>query len=131
MISKIKRIFGCEYRIVISEADFERLSSLYDELYEKASLVLAKYDPCRIRDGECLRGEPCCDDSDGRCKYFSNECTVKSLACRLWLCDEAREAFPECAIALDELKKIAKDSRFLDYRASKKDIFSDYEIGDE
>ena len=128
MIPKIRKILGCEYRIVISEADFERLSSLYDELYERASLVLAKYDPCRIRDGECLRGEPCC----GGCDHLSEEkgCVVKSLACKLWLCHRAKEVFPECAAVLDELKKIARSNRFLGNRASKEDIFSDYEIGD-
>jgi len=129
MTSKIKRVLGCKYVIMISRSDFEHLSRLYDDLYEKAMMILLEYDPCRIKDDRCLRGEPCCDE----CGHLSKEkgCMVKSLACKLWLCDEAREVFPECAAALDELEKLATNHRLLGYRASKKDIFADYEIEDE
>jgi len=110
----------------ISQAKFERLSVLYDRLYEEAGLILARHDPCKIEKGRCFEGNPCCDD----CGYLSKKkgCTVKSLICKLFLCNEARKKFPQCAAALDVLKKIAAEKNLLVFRSSREDIFSQYEV---
>jgi hypothetical protein len=65
---------------------------IYNELYEEASELMKQYDPCRIKDGKCIRGRFCCDG----CKYLSpNGCTTKALVCRIWLCEKAKSKAPE------------------------------------
>lgn len=114
------------YREKISQVKFECLSVLYDGLCEEANLILTRYNPCKIENGRCFVGNPCCDG----CEYLSRKkgCTVKSLVCRLFLCNEARKKFPQCAAALDALEKIAAEKNILGFRSSKEDIFSHYEI---
>lgn len=110
----------------VSQEKFESLSALYDRLCEEAGLILTKHNPCKIEKGRCFEGNPCCDD----CGYLLKKkgCTVKSLVCKLFLCSEARKKFPECATALDALKKIAAERHLLGFRSSKEDIFSQYEV---
>jgi hypothetical protein len=128
MLSKktisIKISNTCKYPLSLS--DFERLSTLYDELYAKANTVLAEYNPCAIKNGQCFRGEPCCED----CNYLSRKkgCTVQSLACKLFLCQAAINKFPECYAELKAIREIAEDHHILGYRTSKEDIFSWYKI---
>jgi len=131
-IFKLRTDHAYGYRIGISKADFKALSALYDKLYEDAEIVLARYDPCKIEDGKCLAGKPCCYERGRKCENLSKKdgCAVKSLACKLFLCDKAKKAFPGCAAALSELSEEASENRFLAHRASKEDIFSDYEIID-
>jgi hypothetical protein len=76
------------------------ISEKYDELYDKADKLLKEYNPCRIKCGSCQanRIDPkynstkqlCC----GGCPYWKNGCTVKSLACKLWLCGPVQGKFP-------------------------------------
>lgn len=98
----------------------KKMSLLYDTLYEKASLIIAKYNPCSFKNGECFN-YGCCYG----CKHLSeNGCTVKALSCKLWLCDEARLKFPECATELDALEKEADENKILlGYRSCKKEVF--------
>lgn len=75
-------------------------SEKYDELYEKADKLLKEYNPCKIKCGSCQanRIDPkynstnqlCC----GGCPHWKNGCTVKSLACKLWLCGPVQGKFP-------------------------------------
>lgn len=113
----------------ISQAKFERLSVLYDKLYEEAGLILVKHNPCKIEKGRCFGGDPCCDD----CGYLSKKkgCTAKSLVCKLFLCNEARKKFPQCAAALNALEKKAAKSHLLGFRSSREDIFSQYEVANK
>ena len=60
----------------------------YDELYERASEVVRKVNPCRIKDGKCRAGEHvedglCCHG----CEYLGPDgCTTQALGCRMYLC---------------------------------------------
>lgn len=75
-------------------------SEKYDELYDKADKLLKECNPCKIKCGSCQanRIDPkynstkqlCC----GGCPYWKNGCTVKSLACKLWLCTPIHGTFP-------------------------------------
>jgi len=118
--------FIFRYKKKVSKSEFKYLSMLYDKLYGEADLVLRNYNPCNIKNGRCLRGHPCCDG----CEYLSagKGCTVKSLVCKLFLCDEAMMRFPECIKSLDVLEKIAKNNFPLGVKTSKEDLFSHYVI---
>lgn len=104
----------------------------YDELYAKASEVLAKYNPCQIRqepDGSisCVDTRAnshrdstlCCTG----CQHLrASGCSVKSLACRFWLCTEVKFT-PAGKDAADELLKLDQEAHRLhvkhDFRASR------------
>jgi hypothetical protein len=108
-------------------SEFEKMSAVYDELWQKADEILKKFNPCNIKKGQCLAGYPCC----GGCEFLSKKgCTEKSLACKLWLCDKAREEFPECAALLDELEEAARRHPHipLGEQTIKEDIISFYKI---
>ena len=65
-----------------------KISTLYDDLYEEADFIIKRNNPCQIKDGKCFAGQPCCTN----CAHLKNNgCTVKSLACKLWLCYKLRE----------------------------------------
>ena len=114
----------------LSRSEFEKMSALYDELYEKADRVIKRHNPCRISRGRCLAVYPCCDG----CKFLSKikGCLTKSLACKLWLCEEARKKYPACAKELSKIEELARRNPLLPLaaRVNKEDIFSNYEIVD-
>jgi hypothetical protein len=57
---------------------------LYYNLCGRVDKLLLKYNPCKIIDRKCLRGHFCCHE----CTYLiHDQCSVNSLACKLWLCD--------------------------------------------
>lgn len=64
------------------------LSKKYDELYEQASGVVRKHNPCKITDGKCaakrsIANGLCCKE----CPHLGPDgCTTKSLGCKIWLC---------------------------------------------
>jgi len=108
---------------------FEEMAAVYDKLWHEADAILKKFNPCKIKRGRCSSGRrhPCCDD----CEFLSKKgCTEKSLACKLWLCPDAREAYPECAALLDELEEEAERHPHitLGIRTIKEDILSFYKI---
>jgi hypothetical protein len=69
----------------------EFLSAKYDELYEKASQILKKYNPCQVENWVCERGRQGGENFCCRCcEHLSKKgCTVKALYCRVWLCNYA------------------------------------------
>ena len=76
------------------------LSELYDKLYDKVDAFMVKTNPCKVENGKCIRGRNggrnfCCDvyGEMPKCKHLSKDgCKAnKPLACRLWLCGDARE----------------------------------------
>ena len=105
---------------------FAKTTALYDELYEKAVLILEKYNPCKIEGGACLsfsRVKYCCDDDGVKCCFLSKDgCKTKSLSCKLYLCDTAAEASPECFSELVPVIKMAYKYDFLGYQKTKEDI---------
>ena len=77
--------------------DIEKLSALYDRIYDIANRLIKKYSPCNIRtkipSAKDLRITICnckfCGDDSlccYGCKYWNNGCTVKALGCKLFLC---------------------------------------------
>lgn len=90
----------------------EEMSALYDRIYNIADKLLKKHNPCNIHKGKikaehiywkpknpdrlinaivCTRksrhSNLCC----GGCKYCNKGCTVKCLACKLFLCTSTEQ----------------------------------------
>ncbi len=75
----------------------EFLSNKYEELYNKASEILKKYNPCQIENDNCISGRKSIERKDiygsfkfccQGCKHLSpNGCTVKALYCKTWICN--------------------------------------------
>ena len=83
-------------------------SKEYDKLYQEASEFLKKHNPCRREGGYCSGYPVTYSTVDGReylelgirkyvlccagCKHHSKKigCRVKSILCKLWLCNSAR-----------------------------------------
>jgi len=64
-------------------------SKAYDEIYIKASQLLAEYNVCSVMNGTCKRGRlhKCESFCCGGCSHLSeNGCMTKALSCKLWLC---------------------------------------------
>ena len=65
----------------------EERSHKYDELYDEAEAFLKKHNPCTKCKGYTLFGGSapnCCE----RCPFLGpTGCTIKCLACKLWLCN--------------------------------------------
>ncbi len=125
---KRKHALYCGHRKKLPMEEFLRMSKEYDELYNEADHILKKFNPCHIENGRCLSGLPCCED----CEFLSrkNGCKEKSLACKLWLCEEATAMFPECASLLDRLKKVARNIPHipLGERSIKEDILFRFDV---
>ncbi len=122
------------------------ISQKYDELYNRASAVIKKHNPCQVRKEKdksitCLgsriysgygqhdgfNGEKnllCC----GGCKYHDacSGCTVKALTCKTWLCATARQNSPECATELDAIRQSIVALDLYAARGSKKDSLREY-----
>lgn len=61
----------------------------YNQLFQEGTDLFNKFDPCRIHDHTCIRGQLeegssfCCDG----CQYLTDHgCTTNSMWCRLWIC---------------------------------------------
>lgn len=86
------------------------LRNLHEEIYDKASEVLAKHNPCNIHtsaDGEvvCNDGVPCCHG----CPHLGpTGCTTRSISCRTWLCFRASSMNQGCYAELGALKLAAR-----------------------
>ena len=77
--------------------DVEQLSALYDRIYDIADRLFKKYNPCNIQvkdnKTKCISRRYkcnylCCTYYDGQCEHWENGCTVKCLACKLFVCAE-------------------------------------------
>jgi hypothetical protein len=91
------------------------LPIIYDDLYQRASAVIARINPCEIvivngkatcvdsrTTGYRNNGELCC----GGCRHLSKQgCTVKALACKLWLCITVKRT-EKGKQAMQELRKL-------------------------
>lgn len=106
----------------------QNVESMYDELYAEGQAVLEKYNPCNIQpDGSCTKmqyGASCyCCES---CEHLGpTGCKVKSLACKLWLCHDARMANKEAVHKLRLIERKARDSGVpMEYRYSKQQNFA-------
>jgi hypothetical protein len=83
---------------------------LYDILFAIGQKSMDQYSPCDWKDGECRRmrssegDRGCCEG----CKHLSKKgCAVKSLACKLWLCETQSNLFKECEKELKILRQVA------------------------
>lgn len=85
---------------------------LYRALCAKLEKYHATLDPCGFKaldNGRCWHGIPCCH-SGGICEYLSDSgCTVHSLSCLFWLCQESLDYLDQMASnPLDPLHSKAK-----------------------
>lgn len=96
----------------------KQLEELYDSLYERGTALFKEYNPCQIETDSsgkttCIRfrhrirstwvNNFCC----GGCKYVGPKgCRVKSLSCKLWICEHIVPIVPnEFLEELNELKR--------------------------
>lgn len=105
----------------------------YKNLYHKVDVWFKKVNPCKIKNGQCLRGRSggrnfCCgsenSNGEGACSHCtSTGCNAKQpLACRLWLCQYAMsELTLNQKKQLEDFKKAAGNfgNEVLMFRASK------------
>ena len=108
----------------------DNLGLKYDELYDKATSVLEKYNPCKIQNGTChgfrangldviqppIKCQFCCH---GCAHLGPSGCTVKALYCKVWLCHTAGQCNPECREELASIERQAAKYNLLHARASK------------
>ncbi len=85
---------------------------LYDVLIALGQLTLNQYNPCDWINEKCRRMRSSKNDKDEGCcveceHLGANGCTVESLACKLWLCEDQRDVFRECEIELKVLRQVA------------------------
>jgi hypothetical protein len=98
----------------------------YDKLYAVAEALWKLYNPCEFTSkGECIRSiddyrcrPNCCTGGDfqsdphkvGHCEHLApTGCTVKSLACKLWMCNTVRVKHPDLYKALVLLESKARE----------------------
>ena len=105
----------------------------YKNFYHKVDVWLKKVNPCKIKNGQCVRGRSggrnfCCgaenSNGEGACSHCtSTGCNAKQpLACRLWLCQFAiKELTISQKKQLEAFKKAAGNfgNDVLMFRASK------------
>ena len=93
-----------------NQLTLEAKGLLYDILLAMGQQILNDHNPCDWRNGKCRRMRSSKDDGgccEG-CKHLNPKgCAVQSLACKLWLCENQRDVFRECEIALSVLRQVA------------------------
>ena len=84
-----------------------------EKLIEIVNILIEKYNPCKIKDGGCLVGNPvpCCLNPyfapEKPCPYIGN--CKKTASCALWFCRTALKNMDEkCKKSLYALEEIAK-----------------------
>jgi len=105
----------------------EAKQKLYDILFFIGQQIMNHHDPCAWKDGMCMKmrtvegEEGCCEG----CKHLSQKgCTVRSLACKLWLCDREESIFRECETELKILRLVADNCDIpYEWRKSKEENF--------
>lgn len=111
------------------------MEDTYDKIYKEADSLLKQYNPCQIKDGYCankynlehglkdIQFELCC----GGCKYHSiTGCTTKALACKVGLCSQMRQKYPELTKKLDALytRGVSAGIPMYNIRMSKEEMLS-------
>ncbi len=92
--------------------ELEAKGELYDMLLAIGQQTLDYYNPCDWRNGKCRRMRSSKDDGGCcvGCEHLSPKgCTVKSLGCKLWLCESQKIMFKECENELEILRRVADD----------------------
>jgi hypothetical protein len=121
----------------LSRASLERR---FDRLYEQASRLLGRHQPCAIHDGSCysMRSDPqrhrrmkmafCC----GGCAHLGPQgCTVESLHCKLFICEpleklhikrkDGRRVHSPLVVALRKLTAQADKYAFRVFRGTREE----------
>ncbi len=91
--------------------NIEAKEEVYDILFNIGKQIIDHYNPCQWKNGKCGRmrsseteTEVCCKG----CQHLGeNGCTVKSLACKLWLCEGQSNLFKGCTAELKILRMVA------------------------
>ena len=111
-----------------AQMNAEAKGQLYDVLIALGQQTLDYYNPCDWQNRKCRRMRSSEDDKG--CCVESQDlgvegCTVKSLGCKLWLCEGQRNLFRECEIELRVLRQVA-DSCGIPYqiKRSKEEDFT-------
>jgi hypothetical protein len=76
------------------------LSALYDRIYDIADRSFKKHNPCNvctensktkcINNNSYIHNHLCCQYYDDPCRHWQGGCTVKCLACKLFVCGAIR-----------------------------------------
>ena len=102
--------------------NMEKLSALYDRIYDIADRLIKKHNPCKIHIKDkklCCMCYPtggarlCCSgcwDNGGIDHYSFFGCTVKCLKCKTWLCGKAETENKLLYHRLCKLGKFAFDN---------------------
>jgi hypothetical protein len=86
---------------------------LYDRLYNHADKLIKKHNPCKIKNGKCICGKPCCKD----CRHLTKKgCNVECLMCKLHLCWETRSNFYKLSRILMQMQIKAYRHGLLHFR---------------
>jgi hypothetical protein len=91
--------------------DIEAKMELYEILFNIGQQIIDHHDPCEWKDGACRRMRSSDPDAEVCCKgcphLGETGCTVKSLACKLWLCGDSSNRFKECMTELKIIRMVA------------------------
>lgn len=91
----------------------------YYYLCAKATKLFKEYNPCKInkagRCTDCRKGNSlrftsgdmknCC----GQCRYNKNGCTIKNLSCKVFLCSNMADEYPELNKELRKIRKVVSE----------------------
>lgn len=113
----------------------DRMSKLYDKLFNRAQTLFKEYNPCDIqcdKDGYIsCRGYTACKDNQlcctsPTCKHWTPiGCSVQSLSCKLWICSIIGVYYPipsdEFYEKLHNLRLIADHYGLRVFRGTKRD----------
>jgi hypothetical protein len=101
---------------------------LYDRLYNHADKLIKKHNPCKMKNGKCLRGKPCCDN----CPHLTeNGCAIDCLMCKLFLCWRVTERNESLTKIFDRIWRKAYTHNLLHLRYSKKETIKFLQEGKE
>lgn len=94
---------------------------MHDRLYKHANKLIRKYNPCKIKNGKCLRGKPCCDN----CNHLTeNGCAINCLMCKLYLCYRVVEYNEPLFKIFKQMWRKANRHNLLHMRYSKKEVIA-------
>ena len=132
--------------VTATELDVEKLSALYDRIYDIADRLIKKHNPCNIhietKPAKDLCWNPifpeklitdiycnskysthalCCTG----CTYWDTGCTIKCLACKLFVCGDIiyKNEYNQLVNKINKLHQIARKNRLpaSSYYLSKED----------
>lgn len=92
---------------------------LHDRLYKRADMLIRKHNPCEMKDGQCLRGKPCCD----KCNHLTGDgCVINCLMCKLFLCWRVNQRNPVLTRTFRRMQTKAYKHGLLHLRISRKEL---------